>query len=91
MQLTNESATAMSLPIPISTVVSLQQRRCEFKDHRAATAALGAAPLRLAFGRSLLCACVCSPLTPSVICVLQNMPMLYFFSFILQISFTRRL
>ena len=46
IKLTNESATAMSLPMPMSTVVSLRQRRCEFKDHRAATAALGAAPLR---------------------------------------------
>ena len=69
MKLTNESATAMSLPIPILTVVSLQQRRCEFKDHRAATAALGAAPLRAwFFGRSLSCAFVHLSLTPSVVC-----------------------
>lgn len=32
MQLINESATAMSPPIPMLGVVSLQQRRSEFKD-----------------------------------------------------------
>jgi hypothetical protein len=69
MKLTNESATAMSLPIPILTVVSLQQRRCEFKDHRAATAALGAAPLRAwLFGRSLLCAFIRLSFNTHTIC-----------------------
>lgn len=69
MKLTNESATAMSLPIPILTVVSSQQRRCEFKDHRAATAALGAAPLRAwLFGRSLPRAFGHLSLSPSDVC-----------------------
>jgi hypothetical protein len=49
--------------------VSLQQRRCEFKDHRAATAALGAAPLRAwLFGRSLLCAFVRLSFNTHTIC-----------------------
>jgi hypothetical protein len=92
MKLTNESATAMLLPIPISTVVSLQQRRCEFVQGSPSrdccfwrgSAALGFWPeLALRF---------CPPFF-NTICRLWAFRFVYviFLSFILQVSYTRRL